>query len=95
MEPIKELRRHLLQYTVTGLRRVGEESGVPWQTLWKIRSGATRNPRFQTTQRLAEHFGVALTGADRRSLDRVAPGLSQNDRLSDDRADRRAVARQT
>lgn len=39
------------------LQRLADLSGVPFTTLWKIRSGETANPRIDTVRQIEPHVG--------------------------------------
>lgn len=46
----------LLQPLRTGdLARISKASGVPFGTLWKVRSGETTNPGIETVRRFLPH----------------------------------------
>ena len=41
------------------LQRLADLSGVPFGTLWKIRSGDTKDPRIETVRQIAPHVSEA------------------------------------
>jgi predicted transcriptional regulator len=45
------LRARLLPLGHSQLQKLALDSGVPFTTLWKIRSGETRNPGIDTARR--------------------------------------------
>lgn len=45
-----EVRALLQPYTVGRLMILGEQCGVPWTTLIKIRNGQTADPRLETVR---------------------------------------------
>lgn len=47
-----EVRQLLLPLPHAKLQRLAKESGVPFGTLWKIRSGDTQNPGIDTVRAL-------------------------------------------
>ena len=42
-----------------GLQELARISGVPFTTLWKIRSGESENPRIETVKKFAPHINAA------------------------------------
>jgi predicted transcriptional regulator len=47
----------MLQPLRTGdLTRISKASGVPFGTLWKVRSGETTNPGIETVRRFLPHI---------------------------------------
>ena len=53
------VRAWLLPLGKTQLQRLAELSGVPFGTLWKIRSGDTKDPRIETVRQIAPHVSAA------------------------------------
>jgi predicted transcriptional regulator len=53
------VRAWLLPLAKPQLQRLSDLSGVPFGTLWKIRSGDTEDPRIETVRRIAAHLGDA------------------------------------
>lgn len=45
-----DVRQELGKLGHAQMQRLAEESGVPFTTLWKIRSGETDNPRLETVR---------------------------------------------
>lgn len=45
-----ELQRSLARLTTAQLRQLSVYSGVPFTTLWKVRSGETKNPGVETVR---------------------------------------------
>lgn len=37
------------------VRRVAKVTGVPWNTLWRLKSGYTPNPQFTTVYRISKY----------------------------------------
>ena len=57
------VRAWLLPLTTPQLQRLSDLSGVPFGTLWKIRSGDTEDPRIETVRRIAAHRNEAAQPA--------------------------------
>lgn len=53
------VRAWLLPLANAQLQRLSDLSGVPFGTLWKIRSGATEDPRIETVRKIAAHLREA------------------------------------
>ena len=53
------VRAWLLPLANGQLQRLSDLSGVPFGTLWKIRSGDTEDPRIETVRKIAAHLGEA------------------------------------
>lgn len=56
-----DVRAWLSPLTNTELQQLGERSGVPFTTLWKIRAGETKNPGVETVRKIAPHV-AQVTG---------------------------------
>lgn len=52
---LDEMRLVLERLSFSELRRLSHESGVPFTTLWKVRSGETPNPRINTVRAFWPH----------------------------------------
>lgn len=55
----KELRELLAPMRYSDIRRISEASGVPFGTLWKVRSGETENPGIETVRSFLAHMDGA------------------------------------
>lgn len=53
------VRAWLLPMANDQLQRLSELSGVPFTTLWKMRSGETKDPRIETVRRIAPHVSAS------------------------------------
>lgn len=58
-----QVRAWLLPLTNRQLQKLSELSGVPFTTLWKIRSGETENPRIESVRSIAPHLSAAKVAA--------------------------------
>lgn len=65
----QELRELLAPLRTADLRRISQASGVPFGTLWKVRSGETENPGIETVRLFLAHLNV--------SEQKQAPALAQ------------------
>ncbi len=54
-----DVRAMLAPLGYTQVQRLAVLSGVPFGTLWKVRSGATLNPRLDTVRRFAPYVARA------------------------------------
>lgn len=52
---LDDLRVVLTQLSYPDLRKLSRVSGVPYTTLWKVRSGETPNPRLNTVRAFWPH----------------------------------------
>lgn len=57
------VRAWLLPLAKGQLQRLSDLSGVPFGTLWKIRSGDTEDPRIETVRKIAAHLSEATKPA--------------------------------
>ena len=55
----KDIRQELVSLGTAQLRILAELSGVPFTTLWKVRSGETSNPGVETVRKFRPYIGVA------------------------------------
>ena len=53
----------LAPMTNSELQQLAGLSGVPFTTLWKIRSGETENPRIETVRSIDAHRGAVVIAA--------------------------------
>lgn len=53
------VRAWLLPLEKQQLQRLSGLSGVPFGTLWKIRSGDTEDPRIETVRKISVHLEAA------------------------------------
>ena len=51
-----DLRGMLLALGHAQMQQMAARSGVPFTTLWKLRSGETDNPRLETVRSLLPHL---------------------------------------
>lgn len=51
-----DLRAMLLALGHAQMQQMAARSGVPFTTLWKLRSGETDNPRLETVRSLLPHL---------------------------------------
>jgi predicted transcriptional regulator len=51
-----DLRALLLALGHAQMQQMAQRSGVPFTTLWKLRSGETDNPRLETVRSLLPHL---------------------------------------
>lgn len=51
-----DLRTMLLTLGHAQMQQMALRSGVPFTTLWKLRSGETDNPRLETVRSLLPHL---------------------------------------
>jgi predicted transcriptional regulator len=45
------------------LQALAKQASVPFTTLWKIRSGETRNPGIDTVRKLLANLPLQMTGS--------------------------------
>lgn len=48
---ISDVRQRLARESTADLKRLAQASGVPFTTLWKLRSGETSNPGIETVRK--------------------------------------------
>ena len=56
----EHIRQALQALTYRQTAILSSTSGVPFTTLWKVRSGETLNPRIQTLRQFLPHLKKAL-----------------------------------
>ena len=54
-----DLRQLLLAMGHAQVQQIALQSGVPFGTVWKLRSGETDNPRLETVRSLLPHLRSA------------------------------------
>ena len=54
-----DVRQVLDPLTHTQLAKLSDLSQVPFGTLWKVRSGVTKNPGIDTVRKFLPHIGRA------------------------------------
>lgn len=54
-----EVQAALQRLTNLGLQALAQISGVPYTTLWKVRSGDTANPGIETVRKFMPHVNRA------------------------------------
>jgi len=55
----EDIRQELQPLGTAQMRRLAELSGVPFSTLWKVRSGETANPGVETVRKFRPHIASA------------------------------------
>jgi predicted transcriptional regulator len=60
-----EIRATLLVLSHSQMQELSRLSGVPFTTLWKVRSGETKNPGIETVRQFASHIDAAKQNAER------------------------------
>lgn len=55
--PVSDLRATLEALSHSQMLELARLSGVPFTTLWKVRSGETGNPGIETVRKWAPHVG--------------------------------------
>jgi len=63
MDDLQLIKERLSGIAISDLKDLGEKSGVPFGTLFKIKYDTTKNPRFDTVKRLADYFRQQETAA--------------------------------
>lgn len=66
---ISLVRARLALMTHAEVQSLSKASGVPFTTLWKIRTGETTNPGIETVRQFYEHITAATDPADPQSTD--------------------------
>lgn len=61
---VEAVREALAGLTLKQIERLGELSGVPWSTIYKIKRGETRDPGMDTCGRFMPHVDVARGASD-------------------------------
>jgi DNA-binding phage protein len=49
-------QKRLAKTPLKVLKTIGQETGIPWQTLYKIARNETGNPRVKTVEALAKYY---------------------------------------
>jgi predicted transcriptional regulator len=57
MDILELVRSDLKAASLARQNEVAKAAGVPWSTLRKIVDGDTRNPRYDTVERLRGYYG--------------------------------------
>ena len=56
MDDLELVKMKLSRMPIGQLGELSKASGVPYGTLWNIKTKATKNPRYPTVKKLADHF---------------------------------------
>jgi hypothetical protein len=56
MDDLQLVKARLAATPISQLEKLGDVTGVPFGTLFKIKYGTTKNPRWETVKPLADHF---------------------------------------
>ena len=56
MDDLQLIQEELSATPISELRALGRKAKVPFGTLFKIKYGTTKNPRFDTVRVLADYF---------------------------------------
>jgi hypothetical protein len=56
MDDLDLVKMRLSRIPLDGLTAVSMESGVPYGTIWNIKTRKTKNPRYPTVRKLADYF---------------------------------------
>ena len=67
-----DLRELLQTMGHAQVQEIALQSGVPFGTVWKLRSGETDNPRLQTVRSLLPHLRSATHPAQSRTAQEAA-----------------------
>lgn len=67
-----DLREVLLTMGHAQVQEIALQSGVPFGTVWKLRSGETDNPRLQTVRALLPHLRAAAPSAQSHATQEAA-----------------------
>ena len=67
-----DLRELLLTMGHAQVQEIALQSGVPFGTVWKLRSGETDNPRLQTVRSLLPHLRSATHPAPSQTAQEAA-----------------------
>ena len=59
----EHVRSVLCRLSYSDMTELARQSGVPFTTLWKVRSGETPNPRLETVRQFAPHVGSIMERA--------------------------------
>ena len=59
--PLEEIRAHLQHYN---LKAVERETGITYATLWKIVTGCTKNPGYETFIKLSDYVNSKQVKVD-------------------------------
>ena len=61
--PLSSIRQALRELNTAQVRRLADKTKIPFTTLWKIRSGETKNPGVETVR-----LFIAALGAPSKEL---------------------------
>jgi predicted transcriptional regulator len=56
----EQVRQALNLLSLSQLKRLAAQSGVPYMTLYKVRRGDTTEPMLSTVHTIAPHYGAAV-----------------------------------
>lgn len=74
----EEVRERLRSLELAKVRDLANASGVPFTTLWKMRSGETKNPGIDTVRKVYSQIPPqALANAAQGAMESVAAGVAQ------------------
>lgn len=74
----EEVRERLRGLELAKVRDLAAASGVPFTTLWKMRSGETKNPGIDTVRKVYSQIPPqALANAAQCAINSVAAGAAQ------------------
>ena len=74
----EQVRERLSGLDLAAVRELSDRSGVPYTTLWKMRSGETKNPGIETVRKVYEHFPApALANSAQCAMESVAATAGQ------------------
>jgi len=54
-----KIRENLRYEPYSSMRRMSEDTGVPFETIKKFRTGAVVGPKFSTVAKLASYYGYS------------------------------------
>ena len=58
----RQVRAELAQLSHAQVQALSKASGVPFTTLWNVRSGTTKNPGIETCAQFLPHIEVVRSG---------------------------------
>lgn len=56
MDDLSLIRKRLSKTPISALHALSDKTGVPFGTLFKIKYGTTKNPRYDTVKPIAEYY---------------------------------------
>jgi hypothetical protein len=56
MDDLELIKSRLAETPISELHALSKETGVPFGTLFKVKYGTTKNPRWETIKPLAAHY---------------------------------------